>query len=285
MARWSESESLTRDGQPRQGLPHFLDVLMANAWRPLEEERQGEWRYRWTEGVTGRANSVLAIGGEGDLDRLVERGESFYAERAAPARFLVSDASAPATLSGYLAARGYQPEKLTLMMTADSAEVASRAGSGPWDLSVAVAVSDEWFDCYWSVEAERGRTPRDALVYRDVLLATDRPQRFVAVVAGGVVVGTGQAVFEAGWGGVQCMTTRTAFRGQGAASAVLATLASEAAQAGVEHLYLAVQSDNQRAISLYRRSGFRPTHPYQYWRQKDLNVVLAQPDDGPPPSR
>lgn len=68
------------------------------------------------------------------------------------------------------------------------------------------------------------------------------------------------------------MTTRTAYRGQGAASAVLATLASEAAQAGVEHLYLAVQADNQRAISLYQRSGFRPTHRYEYWRQENLDA-------------
>lgn len=141
----------------------LLDILMANAWRPLEEERQGSWRYRWTEGVTGRANSVLAIDGEDDLDRLVERAESFYAERAAPARFLVSDVSAPATLSDHLAARGYRPEKPTLMMMAGTAEVASSAGGGTWSLRVAATVSDEWFDCYWSwrpSEGARHETPR-----------------------------------------------------------------------------------------------------------------------------
>src|SRR5258708_19739629 len=38
-----------------------LEAAAAQGWRPLEEERLGDWRLRAAEGFTGRANSALAI--------------------------------------------------------------------------------------------------------------------------------------------------------------------------------------------------------------------------------
>lgn len=236
---------------------------MANAWPPLEESRRGAWRYRWTSGVTRRANSALAIGEEAHVDELVALGEAFYAERDAPAMFLVSSASAPHGLSAHLAGRGYRAEARTLVMTATTAAVMGGTRVGSWDLTVADCADDDWFETYWSVESTRGRTSEDALVCRHVMLRPARAQLFVSARAGGSVAGTGQTVFEAGWGGVQCMATLPMYRGRGAASAILASLASGAAQAAVERLYLAVQADN-RAVALYERAGFSAVHTYEY---------------------
>ncbi|MGH9090499.1 MAG: GNAT family N-acetyltransferase [Acidimicrobiales bacterium] len=244
-----------------------LDRLLADAWPALVEERDATWRFRWTNGVTSRGSSALAVGGNDHLDRLVARAEAFYAVRSSPARILVSDASAPPGLAGHLAARGYSSEKLTLVMVAATADVRERMGigGGGRGCRVTAAVDDEWFDAYWSVESARGRVDRDAAIYREVLLAGDRPQRFVAATtATGDVVGTAQGVLDAGWCGVQCMTTRSTHLRRGVASTVLAILAAEASAAGAHRMYLAVQADNAAAVSLYGRAGFRPAHRYRY---------------------
>lgn len=215
--------------------------------------------------MTWRANSALAIRGVGDLERSVAAVEAFYSAKAAPARILVSQASAPPGLPALLGARGYRPERATVMMVARAAEVSRATSPGPWDLRVARAVGDDWFEAFWSVEAARGHTQHDAEIYRRVLLSPDRPQRLAAAVVDGEVAGTGQGVLDAGWCGVQCMTTRSAHRRRGAATAVLAALAAEAAAAGAGRLYLAVQAGNRAALDCYERAGFRPVHRYEYW--------------------
>jgi ribosomal protein S18 acetylase RimI-like enzyme len=242
-----------------------LDVLLADAWPPLEEERDGGWRFRWTAGLTGRANSALPIDGEDRLDALVARAETFYTGRQAPARFLVSEASAPAGLTSTLASRGYRPEKSTVLMIATSTSVSRRLGAARPDVRISAVIDDAWFEAYWAVESERGRSDSDRDIYRRILLAPDRPQLLAALWAGDKVVSTAQGVLDGDWCGVQCVATRTSHRGQGAATAVLGALADATGDAGAPHLYLAVQADNQHAISLYERAGFRRSHRYEYW--------------------
>ncbi|MGW3998976.1 GNAT family N-acetyltransferase [Amycolatopsis sp. NPDC004772] len=39
-----------------------LEITCSKAWPPLVEDPLGEWRLRWADGFTGRANSALAVG-------------------------------------------------------------------------------------------------------------------------------------------------------------------------------------------------------------------------------
>src|SRR3954454_12837831 len=87
-----------------------LDLLMADAWPAAEVETHEGWRFRWSEGVTRRACSVLPVGADDHMAALVEAAEGFYAHRGAPARVQVSTASAPPALTPFLDARGYTRE-------------------------------------------------------------------------------------------------------------------------------------------------------------------------------
>lgn len=242
-----------------------LDVLMANAWPPAVESRHGAWRYRWSFGVTRRANSVLAIGAEDEVPELVAEGEEFYRRHGAPPRFLVSTASAPSSLAPYLLFHHYVADAVTFVAHATTEGVVENTSDNGWGAQAAERPTDAWFDCYWAVESTRGRGADDAGVCRQFLLSPPLPCVYVALAERGQVVAVGQIVVEGGWAGVQCMATLPAHRQRGGASAVLHRLGLEASAVGARRMYLAVMAGNTAARRLYERSGFEVAHEYRYF--------------------
>jgi N-acetylglutamate synthase len=242
----------------------LLDELMANAWPPVTEERHDGWRYRWSDGLTRRANSALAVGRTWKVGDLVARAEDFYGQRGAPTLIQVSTASAPRELPAHLRSRGYRSTTRTLVQAAATDAVVERTESR-FDIEIATTPSDEWFDSYWSVESTRGRTDTGMSLYRDVLLAPELPTVFAAARSDGKVFGVGQLVVDRGWAGVQCMATSPSGRRQGVASSVLNGLAIEASERGIGRMYLAVMASNDAAAALYASAGFRTTHDYCYF--------------------
>lgn len=243
----------------------MLDTLMANAWPALVDEEHAGWRFRWTRGVTRRANSAWALGGDADtLDDLITHAEMFFGDREAPARILVSTASSPPALADRLAVRHFQPTARTLVARAATDDLLAAAPPGR-DAEVTSAVTDEWLDAFLAIEAGARHGPGATDVYRDQLLAPDLPMAFVTVRAGGRVAAVGQLVVEAGMAGVQCMATDPAHRRQGLAGSVMRHLGAAARELGAAAMYLAVMADNTGAGALYERLGFRPVHEYAYF--------------------
>jgi N-acetylglutamate synthase len=245
----------------------LLDELMANAWRPLTEELRGDWRFRWTDGVTRRANSVLAIGAAEPLEDLVAHAEDFYGRRGAPTLVQVTTASAPRGLSAFLRSNGYRATAATLVEEAATAVVVERTESR-FDVAISTSPSDEWFDTYWSVESSRGLSESDMALCREVLLAPELPMVFTTAFDGSEALGVGQLVIKRGWAGVQCMATRPSGRRKGLARAVLNGLATEAAQRGIGRMYLAVMATNDAAAALYSSAGFTTSHEYCYFKNQ-----------------
>jgi ribosomal protein S18 acetylase RimI-like enzyme len=243
----------------------LLDDLVADAWPPGELLVVGRWRFRWTSGVTRRANSVLPRGNEAQMEELVAFGERFYLDHGAPPRFLVSEVSAPSGLGGYLLGRGYRAHDRTLVMTVDTAELVARTDPGDWIVERSDCVTLDWFECYWQADSPRPLDTDEAMIHRETLLVPTTASSFVLLRKdrGGAAVG--QIVFEQGWGGLQCIATNTAHRRRGAAGAVLHQLALRARAAEVSKLYLVVLAENLPAISLYARLGFAAVHEYSYF--------------------
>jgi N-acetylglutamate synthase len=243
----------------------LLDQLMANAWPALVSEVRHGWRFRWTNGLTRRANSVLAVGGDEHVPELLSAADRFFEARGGVPTLQVSTASAPRRLASYLETSGYRPTARTLVEQATTGDVVERTPRASFDVDVSEHLTDEWFETYWSVGSTRGWSRDDTAIVRDVLLAPSLPTVFVAARRGAEVIGVGQLVLERGRAGVQCMATRPTHRRQGVGVAVLHALANEAATRGAEHMYLAVMADNTAALDLYERSGFDRVHEYSYF--------------------
>lgn len=250
-----------------QGSTALLDQLIANAWPAQEEVRESSWRFRWAQGVTRRANSVLAAGAPDQIPELVVKAEQFYTDRGGKPRFQVSTASAAPGLARQLQACGYTSDVRTLVQTATTETVHQRTDAGAWTAEISDHLTDEWFAAYWTIEASRGQGTHEAEMYRSVLLNPTPPSRYVTVAAGGEICAVGQVVLEEGWGGVQCLATAPHRRRQGAAWAVLHHLAEHTAACGADDMYLAVVAENTGAQRLYERIGFSTAHEYSYYER------------------
>jgi GNAT superfamily N-acetyltransferase len=261
-----------RDPQEPQEAPakrvvRLLDELAGRATAPETVEPFGGWRLRLTpDAPFRRANSVLPNGDlpDGmDLEPGIAAVEAFYAKHDRPARFQLSPAARPSNLDEVLDQRGYVIEAPVVVMSAGATIVLGRThGEG--------RVTDERGKRAW--ERANAAMHGDSDAARDRVLAYGRALNTLKLPATGVVappergagVAIGFAVADQGWTGIFGMGTRPEARRQGAATAVLHTLAQWAVDHDAARLYLQVEVDNTAARRLYERAGFVDTYRYHY---------------------
>ncbi len=244
-----------------------LETIAANAWPAAEVEACHGWRLRHTGGVTRRANSVWPNGDDGSASTAsrLARAEAFYGERALPVIFQICDAMQPADLDAQLEALGYVADAHTHVQTTSLVTMVERLPALRHYPDFEVEVSEEfdplWFDLYCESEEVSGHA---AAMRRDILQCIAAPCGYVVLRAGGEPAAVGLGVVEAGWLGIYCMATRPVFRRQGAASAILRTLALWAQLHDAQDAYLQVMHRNAAAQALYARAGFATLYDYHY---------------------
>jgi ribosomal protein S18 acetylase RimI-like enzyme len=236
-----------------------LEELAFSAWPAEEVVRADGWRLRWSRGVTRRANSVWPNEATGDVslaDRIA-RAEAFYAERGAVAMFQISPAARPDGLDAALAARGYRVEAPVSIQTARAeAAIVEHAH----DVRIETRCTEEWFD----VSARKGRFASTAHVYRALLERIGPRALYAWVRVAGEPVGAALGVVDDTWLGVFSMLTLPGHRRKGVGRAILSGLVSAGVERGARAVYLQVERDNDAALSLYARAGFRHSYGYHY---------------------
>lgn len=258
-----------------------LERRAADCWPPFSQGILEGWLLRFSEGVSRRANSVLALeeAGSSALDLRIDAAEKFYRQRGLPCRFQISGAVVPRGLDAALERRGYAIEARTLVMTADAASVVknladrqalrfrARLFSGP---------NGAWFQVYGAGLAEgRERGLRCRLAE-----SLPSPRAYAVVDDGVEPAAVGAAVIRDDWALILCMATRGGYRRRGHAARVLAALAAWAADTDRDRrLFLQVESDNLPAMALYHLAGFQAAHTYYYRTQTHDVPNDSRPDD------
>lgn len=245
----------------------MLETLAANAWPAAEVELCGGWRLRSTHGVTRRANSVWPNHDDGALSLATKLAqvEAFYAARNRPVIYQICDAMQPAHLDAVLAEHGYLFEAPTFVQTAPLTTLIERLPSlrayPTFEVEVSEEFDDQWFAFYCRSEnVSAAATP----VRQQIVQRIAPPHGFVTLYADGEVAALGLGVVEAGWLGIFSMATLPAYRRQGAARAILRTLAVWAQLYDAQHAYLQVMENNLPAQQLYASAGFTIAYRYHY---------------------
>lgn len=242
-------------------LAQSIEEISANAWPARIRQTMGCWQLRAFDGITKRANSVLPLYKMPDYEWWMDEVDRFYQRQTLPIRFQISDVS-PHPLDDMLAAWGYQFEGQSAVYTATCHEILACAHiDDALQVIVSPTLTQEWMEAF--IQIEKIPLHRKAF-YQEMFRTIGLQQGFIQVQFHGECVGIGTAVLERGWAGLFNLATAQHFRRQGVATCAIHALASWSLQNGAENVYLQVVSDNDKALALYRKLGFRHLYHYHY---------------------
>ena len=253
--------------------PAQMQRICWAGWPARETSSVGEWVLRAHGGITGRANSAMAVGSPGmavpaALDAVV----SWYAERGLPPLLqlpLVDPANAE------MDAAGWPRLHVTVVQVAPIAPLLVKLGpppravrtdtgrsgvpAGPDALTGTVesTPSMEWRSLMHDLDANDAESHLAILTGPPVV-------GFATVHRGDEPVGIGRVSVEGPWAGVTSVDVAPSARRQGIGSAVMATLLMWAQGHGALTSYLQVRAGNAAALRLYDSLGYVTHHPYGY---------------------
>lgn len=245
----------------------LIETLAANAWPPEQSIVFDGWRLRSARGVTRRANSVWpnADGALVTLDQKLAVVERYYAALGQQAIFQICAAAQPAALDTLLDQRGYAIDAPTHVQTAAIAQVMAhlppqQVGHHA-DIEISRTFDRDWFALYCACE-EVGEAA--ASVRRAILERIQPTHGFALLRRAGEPIAVGLGVVEDGWLGIFCMATLPAYRRQGAAGAILHSLAAWSHSFAAKNAYLQVMVNNHGAQQMYAKAGFVTAYDYHY---------------------
>ncbi|MDX6450267.1 MAG: N-acetylglutamate synthase [Gaiellaceae bacterium] len=220
-------------------------------WVSPEVEELDGWRLRHARGLTGRANSVFPNApGALPLEQKIAHVEAWYAARAQPPRFQLTDASLPVGLAEALRGRGY--EAAGSPVSVETSELSG--GSADARVEVREELDHEWIEL-WT--ASRGTSELEAAR----ALLTGSPGRTAYACIPGAAVG--RAVAWGEWLGITSMVTLPDARRRGFARAIVESLIGWGRDAGATRGFL--QTDSPVARALYAQFGWVEQYTYRYW--------------------
>ncbi len=241
------------------------------AWPPREAEPLGEWLLRASDGYSGRANSVLAVGDPGlPVAEALARVSEFYRAHDLPAWAQVvvgSDEQAALEDAGWVPARPGEADTLFQLVSVSAARrvVRRRLPGDVPPTRVTDRVDDAWLadDAHALAHLEAARPILDGPAEVGFVTVTE-PGGGGVVAKGRVARGSGTVPGDQDWACLTNVWVSPDHRRRGLGTTVVATMLDWAAERGVTTAYLQVRGDNPGAVTAYERLGFVTHHAYRY---------------------
>ncbi len=236
--------------------PDDMQRICWAGWPARESELLGDWALRAHGGITGRANSAMAVGDPGrPLPEALHQVAGWYAERGLPSLLQLPLAD-PANL--VMEQEGWRRLHVTIVQVAPIERVLTGVPARD-DLVAEVATepSADWLSLMHDLDEA------DPAAHVAILTGPERVG-FATLRLDGVPVGIGRVSVEGQWAGVTSVDVSPAARRQGIGSAVMGELLRWARGQGASASYLQVRAANPAALRLYDALGYVTHHPYGY---------------------
>jgi hypothetical protein len=235
-----------------------IEETTLNAWPGLQQILYDGWLLRFARGYTRRANSVNPIySGTLDVPTKIGRCEQIYGQRHLTPVFKLSPFVQPAQLDDLLAERGYRQEAPTSVQWLDLATIPAPMinSVGQWPKP-----SDEWQNDY----VRLNRVSNSSVPVLSAILHNIVPEtNYMTLKPQQRAVACGLAVREGHFVGLFDIVTDPHQRSKGYGTQLVLNLLAWAKQRGAKKAYLQVMLNNEPALKLYAKLGFREI--YQYW--------------------
>lgn len=236
-----------------------LEEMTVNAVPALTASLVGRWLVRTAGGVTGRANSAIALGRDcAQVGAVFGEIADIYARNGLPVRFRLTPL-APVGTADALADMGFHVDSPTLTQIAD-VETGRRA-----DPAVRLdAMSDPAWLAAYALAAGRFGPPELAILaqmHRNIM----RPAAFARIECDGEIIAHGYGVLDRGWVSLHEIGVAPSCRRQGLGQRIVDALLAWGAAQGARRSWLHVVDGNAPARAMYAAMGYKTAYEYVYW--------------------
>ncbi len=235
------------------------EELAANAHVALKILQYDGWILHFSEGHTGRANSVSVLyPSHIDPDEKIDYCEKQYASQKLPCVFKLTDGDE--ALMERLVARGYTDITPSAVMRTEVFDVKMPQQ----EVEVFDQPVEEWLEPYFAFE---GFDEKHQDIYRRMLDKLCIDAVYAVVKEQGRAVAVASAVEDDGQMLIQNVIVDADHRGKGYGRAVCTALLAKHAEEGIPPCSLQVLQNNTVARSLYESLGFRKVYGYCYMKK------------------
>jgi ribosomal protein S18 acetylase RimI-like enzyme len=233
-----------------------MQAICSAGWPAREREQLGQWLLRAHAGITGRANSAMAIGDPGrSVATALDAVAAWYVDRGLSPLLQLPLADA---VNLAMTDLGWQRQHVTIVQVAPTgALLHSLPARGDLTASVTPEPTSEWLSLMHDLDA-------DDPAAHVAILAGPEVVGFATLRRGDQPIGIGRVSVDGDWAGITSVEVAPTARRQGVAGAVMRTLVSWAGERGAQATYLQVRAANDAALRLYAALGYVTHHPYVY---------------------
>jgi ribosomal protein S18 acetylase RimI-like enzyme len=234
--------------------PDDMQRICWAGWPAREVELLGDWVLRAHGGITGRANSAMAVGDPGmPVPEALRAVQAWYAGRGLPPLLQLPLAD-PVNLA--MSDEGWQRLHVTVVQVAPIAPVLAQVPDVTVRPVVEPTPSSDWLSVMHDLD--------DDVDGHVAILAGPPVVGFATLYQGTDPLAIGRVSVEGEWCGITSVDVVPAARRRGLGSQVMATLLDWAQQQGARSSYLQVRAANAGALKLYDALGYVTHHPYGY---------------------
>ena len=219
------------------------------------------WILKFSEGYTGRANSVSALYPSSiPLADKVTFCEQMYKKQNLPCQFKLTELDTE--LNDFLAKSGYEVATPTELMLCD---LKGRQFKSSDDCKIEYIFSstpENWLPVFFKVHEINDE--HDQSVYTRMLSKVLVDTIYCTLIYEGKAAACASAAIEDSCMLLQNVIVAPEFRGKGLGQKVCSAILAKAYEAGAHYSYLQVVQNNGPAIHIYKKLGFEKLYSYWY---------------------
>ncbi|MFZ5352256.1 MAG: GNAT family N-acetyltransferase [Bacillota bacterium] len=237
----------------------MLEELSLNAWAPLQTMMYDGWVLRFANGYTKRANSINALyEGKKDTDLKIAQCEKLYYGKNLKSVFKITPEVLPEKLDAVLEGRGYVAVDYTSVQTVSLEAI---GGELPAGLKVFDEVNEAWISNFVTLN----KVPEKDISTMMAMLHNIVPKKFLVYLEdNGCVAACGLGVLEGRHIGLFDIVTHQEKRRMGYGEKLVKGIMQLGKMHGADIAYLQVVANNNPALELYNKLGFREAYTYWY---------------------
>ncbi len=241
----------------------FYEELSFNSHPSLQTLYYDGWILRFSNGYTNRTNSVNMIYPSTiDLQTKIAVCEEQYFKKYQPCVFKVTDGS-DKQLDSLLETRGYQVVTPTDLMIMDLTDKQFESKN----CIITKQADEEWLHSYFALEHCTNVQTMDTA--KQMLAMIQNSTLYCRIVENGKSIACASAVIERGYMALLHVIVDENYRGLGYGRQLCECLLCEAMKLGAHTAYLQVVQNNQVAVNLYEKLGYKKIYSYWYRVRKE----------------